>query len=548
MEEALSVKVVEFLVKKEMKLAKEIRKRRSSDEAYAFIIAVLRKTISKSITKEELKEIIFDGDNEEGFDVINIKPQIVEVYDIKNTASSFSESEINTFLENIKKYIFQKEELPSRCPKILRTKIEEVVDKIDNKKFKLKIYFIRNGKDKPAEWVEKKANKVMKLEDVEIKYLNRIDIISEICGKDTGNNLEFTFTEDRTGIDSERTHLYEKGKILITRVNINSLLEGLVKSGKNVNYNLYHGNVRDFLGEKEPSRGMLSTLKDFDKDFHLFHNGITISCEEINPVREHGGRFSVRNPVVLNGCQTLETLYKNYSGNLKDEILAKASILCRFFVLDSLRAAQVCQASNTQNKIEPWELRSNDNEQKLIEFYLNNIAVGDFKYKRKNGKSIKGNISLPELGQWLYAAVFKKPAEAKNNKKEIFEIDRLNPIYDQLFKRSKIKPADLIRVCRIGVFLKKAKKQKEVNKRKKVFGLDKDLEFSLIKSADFHIMTAFYYKNLKLNDENLQLIIKKIYRVTKLIQKEKGAKYDIKRAFTQDAATWSKIKGELNKA
>ncbi|MFA6307728.1 MAG: AIPR family protein [Patescibacteria group bacterium] len=544
MEKLLSKEIVSFLINKEIDIAKKIRKdnrvSKSSNEAYAFIISVLRKTISESITESKLKEIIFDGKDECGFDVINITPRRIEIYDFKDTNSSFSEHEVYPFLEKILNFIFKEETLPSKMSFLVKNRIKQIIKIIDSKKIKVRIYFVRNGFNNPEDWLIAGANKKIKKENIEIKYINQKDIISDVYENNQVQDLEFNFNVDKNNL--EDYFLYKHSKILITRVNIKYLLKGLVKESNLKNYNLYHDNVRGFLGKKEPSKGMLVTIKDYKKDFHLFHNGITLACQKIKNVRVLGGSFAVTNPQVLNGCQTLETLYEKYLDNLDDKLLEEASILCRFFVLDSKKALKVCQSSNTQNKIDSWELRSNDKEQKLIEYYLNNTLKQNFEYKRKSGKSKSGNVSLPELGQWLYAAIFEKPAEAKNKKTEIFQIDIDKSIYEQIYQTSKVKPVDLIRICEIGVFLKKAKKEKEVIKRTEIKGLDKETELSLIRSADFHILSSFYYTKNKLNDENLQALVNKIYKVVKKIQKEKEGDYDIKRIFTQDLTTWSKIK------
>ncbi len=56
----------------------------------------------------------------------------------------------------------------------------------------------------------------------------------------------------------------------------------------------------------------------------------------------------------------------------------------------------------------------------------------------------------------------------KNKKREIFEIDRENPIYNQIFKTDRIKPEELIKICEIGVYLKKAKEKLHLNLNVKI--------------------------------------------------------------------------------
>ena len=70
---------------------------------------------------------------------------------------------------------------------------------------------------------------------------------------------------------------------------------------------LFRKNVRQSLGtSNKVNRGIAKTLKKDAKDFFFLHNGVTAICSQINL---HDGLLSVKELNVVNGCQSLSTIY-----------------------------------------------------------------------------------------------------------------------------------------------------------------------------------------------------------------------------------------------
>lgn len=84
------------------------------------------------------------------------------------------------------------------------------------------------------------------------------------------------------------------------------------------NYPIFDMNIREYLGNKGVNKKIYETLLDENdrKNFFYYNNGITMICEEMTSVetRPYGNNinavFSVKNPQIVNGCQTVNSIYE----------------------------------------------------------------------------------------------------------------------------------------------------------------------------------------------------------------------------------------------
>jgi len=71
---------------------------------------------------------------------------------------------------------------------------------------------------------------------------------------------------------------------------------------------LYEKNVRKFLGNKRKvNKGIEQTLEQHPERFGLYNNGITIVAEEVG--KSGSGEVTLKNPYVVNGCQTTRSIW-----------------------------------------------------------------------------------------------------------------------------------------------------------------------------------------------------------------------------------------------
>lgn len=92
----------------------------------------------------------------------------------------------------------------------------------------------------------------------------------------------------------------------------------LIKTAKKEKYPIFDSNIREYLGSSGVNKGIFTTLKD-SKDrvnFFYYNNGITMIVEKMDKVKQVAGRSSLKvlNPQIINGCQTVNTIYEVLNG------------------------------------------------------------------------------------------------------------------------------------------------------------------------------------------------------------------------------------------
>lgn len=176
-------------------------------------------------------------------------------------------------------------------------------------------------------------------------------------------------------------------------------LSELVEIYRSRKDDLFAKNVRLFLNtkkntEKGPSAKMRESLRaiciDADvhnppEEFALYHNGITIYARNVSA---QGKTLVLREPYILNGCQTIKTAYlfryaSQTSARVKNDIWEKVNIPIR--VVDSadedlIRRITVC--TNRQNAITAAAFRANDTDQIALE---HRFAERGIFYERQEG-------------------------------------------------------------------------------------------------------------------------------------------------------------------
>ena len=90
---------------------------------------------------------------------------------------------------------------------------------------------------------------------------------------------------------------------------------------------LYEKNVRQFLGSRRKvNKGIVSTLNDNPQLFGLYNNGITIVAS--NYVKsDSDSTVEIRDPYVVNGCQTTRSIWQVLDGKLNSDGSARSDAL-----------------------------------------------------------------------------------------------------------------------------------------------------------------------------------------------------------------------------
>lgn len=124
---------------------------------------------------------------------------------------------------------------------------------------------------------------------------------------------------------------------------------------------LFRKNVRQALGaNNKVNRAMRTTINgERVRDFFFYHNGVTAICDSAK-YDQAKGSLSLRGLSVVNGCQSLSTIYAA-SERVRSPEAKDAYVLFRFYEIpDRALADRISINTNSQSAVKPRDLRSND--------------------------------------------------------------------------------------------------------------------------------------------------------------------------------------------
>lgn len=92
----------------------------------------------------------------------------------------------------------------------------------------------------------------------------------------------------------------------------------LHQTAEQKNYPLFAENIREYLGATgNVNKKIMETLKDPQDrvNFFYYNNGVTMIADDISSINTQGGlaKFTVKNPQIVNGCQTVSTISETLS-------------------------------------------------------------------------------------------------------------------------------------------------------------------------------------------------------------------------------------------
>ena len=194
---------------------------------------------------------------------------------------------------------------------------------------------------------------------------------------------------------------------------------------------LFRKNVRQSLGTgNKVNKGIARTLRNNPEEFFFLHNGITAICSSIKIIN---GTMSVKELNVVNGCQSLSTIY-NYSESVRN--VSDAYIMFRFYEISNAeRADEISTCTNSQSAVKARDLRSNDKYVLAMKkAYEQHFTDGYFITKRgENADPVKYNtahiVDLTSLGKHMIAWHSQRPTISYSESR-IFD-----KYFEQLFHR-----------------------------------------------------------------------------------------------------------------
>jgi len=191
---------------------------------------------------------------------------------------------------------------------------------------------------------------------------------------------------------------------------------------------LFDKNVRYGLGKTRINREIAKTIKreDDHDNFVVFNNGITLICENYG---HSTNTLEIENYAVVNGCQTVLTLYEN-----KELLDDKVKVFVRIIKTgnNEVLGKRITFYNNNQNAISQRDLKSNDKLQEDIQAQCFQYFNSKILYKIKRGESEEGYDAVLQndfVAQLIASFVLGEPYTA-HQKTQIFTAN-----YQRIFSR-----------------------------------------------------------------------------------------------------------------
>ena len=233
--------------------------------------------------------------------------------------------------------------------------------------------------------------------------------------------LELPSLDHVINVDPKRTLLTEMDgtKTVIT---VLSLAECLRLPGI-TDGRLFRKNVRQSLGPNNKVNKALRTTINGERvrDFFYYHNGITAICNDAQ-YNSDKGTLSIEGLSVVNGCQSLSTIY-SVSERVRSVEAKEARILFRFYEIpDRAFADRISINTNSQSAVKPRDLRSNDKVMVgLKRAFEARLPDGFFMTKRGEerpaDKDADKTVDAAVLAKMLMAWHCQRPNISYNEKK-----------------------------------------------------------------------------------------------------------------------------------
>ncbi len=379
-----------------------------SNDGQRFVAWYLRNI--HGLEPNQAKGCITDGPNDKQIDAVYVDNQESTIYIIQGKFYGAEEIGTGQLCEIATAWMQFKDlgKLQEKANQKLAIKVNEIGETIEKEEdCELCFEFVTTSKLSPQANADFEVFRKFIAENKDLDA--RLDVID-------GEILQEKYNQSLVP-DSRIDHVFtvDEDKRLAMNLNgINTVLAAIslkecvnitgIKDGR-----LFKKNVRQALGRNNNvNKGIARTIKDAASDFFFCHNGITAICSNVSV---DGSKLSVKNMNVVNGCQSLTTIYGCGEA-------AKSSggyILFKFYeISDDAKADGITNSTNSQSAVKARDLRSTDKIVLAMKKTYEH-AYPDGRLLTKRGEepgpecAAKHVLELPLLGKTLIAWHSQRP-------------------------------------------------------------------------------------------------------------------------------------------
>lgn len=443
--------------------------------------ALILSTLDMLFDKNDIDfycDTITDGDGDASMDAIYIGRKEVSFFDFKYTKKNFLKADYTNIKSDLSNNVFgcsPTEELNQRVV----NKISKIRSQSHSGKPK-KLYIVRPlCPTSESKWVGELRQDFNNF-DFSVEFINRDAYIKRNFKDKNRYSGDIAFKSQKVGeMGILKRHLGNTAEEYFGLIEVKYILSALTKASQK-GESLFHANIRSNTKNVQLKRALRQTLISDRNKFYQYHNGVTITTSK--KITYDGSNFVIKQPQVLNGLQTLsalESLVRN--GEPMNSVWIFVKVVCEN---DEEKVELLCQSANTQISVKKWDLRSNDDIARSLEV-LFDTSLPRYSYLRKTGQQKergKKAVKNTDLFQWVCAAVYEKPAFAKNGKAAIFDIDPKVGIYRDVAKIIEGMSANEIGLLCDAYYFIVEQTKTETSKHNK----------SLVMGARLHILAGMY--------------------------------------------------------
>jgi hypothetical protein len=408
-----------------LKEIEEISSKNKIKEHEAFIFWFL--SASENLKYYEVRERIIDRNDGSRCDAVYIDDKLRSVkivhadYSSKIGEAQYPKEEILALCGLYDYVVGKKEyaEVAQYLPKQLKDKVELAHRRIAENNYSVRVQYITTRKDNPNghEFDNGEYN-------IEIRSAKEIERMYE--------EWRHGHVPDMGDVSLSFEHILEASaeqnpapKSYIIHVNTNELRDIYGKWKEK----LFSRNVRIFYGgTKKANKEMERTLAGEPEHFWYYNNGVTILSEKVT-VKSRDKKIILKNPQVINGCQTISTI-----GETNKKKDGSAYILAKIIEIPDDSENQVfidgiIQANNRQTPVDERILKSNHPLQVALQrqlteepwnYYLER-KEGQYKLEKARSQMLNGLTCLKNIELVKAAITVKRaPHIAHESEDELF--------------------------------------------------------------------------------------------------------------------------------
>lgn len=244
---------------------------------------------------------------------------------------------------------------------------------IQNKEFPVfKIWLISNGSPCIEHEIKPLLSK-FNAQDIDIIEFHLTDFI-EFCVNKHSSRSQHVFRVREAGVlEAGNTELTSFVEYISAR-QLYDVLKDL-RDHRKMDYSLFDMNVRSFLGTDSSINKEIykSASSPHNSLFSSLNNGITMVGTEVKVMStQEPCKIGVKKMSIVNGAQTCSAIFDSMKDQYPNlENFESLSVLFRLFKTDDPAIIEkIAISTNSQNRIQPRDLKANDNYQIKLETEL----------------------------------------------------------------------------------------------------------------------------------------------------------------------------------